>query len=98
MMNHPPHYPGLARATHLEDSPVSEAGYANRLYVDAVHTIARSQGRGRYLCPKCGGGSDKELSLQINCAPLSEAPTGAASWRCWRASCGFRSPRYMGPD
>ena len=36
-------------------------------------------GPGRYICPKCNGGSDNERCLSIN----------GDSWRCWRSTCGY---------
>jgi hypothetical protein len=50
---------------------------------DAVELIAASQGPGRYICPKCCGGGDGELSLSIR---TDEG--GGIHWKCFRASCG----------
>lgn len=37
-------------------------------------------GPGRYICPKCNGGSDNERCLSIQ----------SDSWQCFRATCGYR--------
>jgi hypothetical protein len=37
-------------------------------------------GPGRYVCPKCNGGSDNERCLSIQ----------GDSWQCFRATCGYR--------
>lgn len=37
------------------------------------------------LCPKCGGGTDKEKSFSI-----SRDSGGYTYWRCFRASCGYK--------
>jgi hypothetical protein len=50
---------------------------------DEVHWIAATHGAGRYVCPKCSGGSDREASLSIS---LDAA--GGVFWRCFRAMCG----------
>jgi hypothetical protein len=42
----------------------------------------------REVCPECGGGSTRELSLSIT---LDE--TGYMLWHCFRASCGFSGKR-----
>lgn len=51
---------------------------------EAIHWLAANQGPGRYLCPKCAGGSDGEKSLNIR---LDEG--GGVHWRCFRSSCGY---------
>lgn len=42
-------------------------------------------GSGRYICPKCNGGSDNERCLSIQVSDNEASP----SWRCWRSTCGF---------
>ena len=49
-----------------------------------VLLLAAIQGSGRYVCPKCQGGTLSERSLY-----LCVSPTGAPGWLCFRASCGF---------
>lgn len=41
-------------------------------------------GPGRYVCPKCNGGSDNERCLSIN----------GDSWQCFRATCGYRGGNF----
>lgn len=50
------------------------------IVMPAAIALLAMNGPGRYVCPKCNGGSDKEhcLSIQGN------------SWQCFRASCGYR--------
>jgi hypothetical protein len=62
---------------------VNAAGKDTRIPL-AVELIAQSQGPGRYICPKCAGGSDSEKSLSIR---VDEA--GGVHWRCFRALCGY---------
>lgn len=42
-------------------------------------------GPGRYVCPKCNGGSDSE-----KCLTLVEGYNGSPAWTCYRATCGYR--------
>lgn len=39
---------------------------------------------GRHICPRCGGGRDKERSLSVG------TKEGAMVWLCHRASCGYK--------
>lgn len=53
-------------------------------FVQAVQEIAAHGGPGRYVCPKCFGGTDREHSLSIR---FDEA--SGVHWRCFRSSCGY---------
>ena len=70
-----------------------------------IAILAASGLPGRYVCPKCNGGSDAESSLS-----LRFDVAGGVHWRCFRALCGYtggprgvrnafatikREPRYM---
>jgi hypothetical protein len=58
----------------------------------AVHDIAAFNGAGRYVCPKCNGGTDREESLSIRVDAV-----GGVHWRCFRAQCGTSGgPRGVG--
>lgn len=47
-------------------------------------------GSGRYICPKCQGGSDNEHCLSIQISDNDAFP----HWKCFRATCGYSgSPR-----
>lgn len=50
------------------------------LYPDEIKLL----GDGRHICPKCGGGTNKEASLVVR-----TLPGGEVSWRCFRSSCGY---------
>lgn len=65
-----------------EDSPMTPERKATLIIGESLEndTTERSE-----LCPKCGGGSDKEKSF---C--LSKDVSGYLFWRCFRASCGYR--------
>lgn len=42
-------------------------------------------GPGRYICPKCNGGSDRESCLSIQLSDNGASP----HWKCFRSSCGY---------
>lgn len=44
-----------------------------------------SAGEQRILCPRCGGGSDREQSLSLRIEPDGQG----AVWHCFRGTCGW---------
>lgn len=54
---------------------------------DVPYSVAylAQRGPGRYICPKCSGGSDGEHSLS-----LRFDTNQGVHWRCFRALCGFK--------
>lgn len=62
-------------------------------WMDEVELLVTGQPLGttlRDICPKCGGGMEREKSLSVT---LDE--DGWLLWHCFRASCGLRGRRLM---
>ena len=74
----------LANTTHTT-RPNAATPLRDQLEARGVVLRTYRGGQHRTVCPQCGGGSQKELSLSIH---IDEDGQGA-TWNCFRARCGW---------